>query len=393
MPEQQIVCPECGAKIRLDQALLQPFLERERSRLEAEHRGKEKENEKRIAEAARKKAREELKLEMGDLNNQVTELKDKVEKANKREMDLRTEKRKLEERKAEFELEMQRKLDDERAKINADAEKKANDQHKLREQELKKRVDDLLQELEEAKTRAQQGSQQMQGEILELNLETVLAESFPNDKIEPVPKGQPGGDILHRVRNASGRICGTILWEAKRTKNWSDKWITKLKEDQRAVSAEAAVLSSQALPDGVQTFGTVEGVVVANYECALPVAAMLREKFIEIDRTKRAGVGRSDKQALVYEYLTSTEFTQTAQAIAEAILHAKNDLEKEKLTFQRMWKKREAQLEKGLRGLVSMWGTIQGHIGSLPDLAVLGALDGGAETRALPGGDKDSDGT
>jgi len=225
-----------------------------------------------------------------------------------------------------------------------------------------------------------------------LVLEDELGKSFPEDLLEPVAKGKQGADILQRVRSSSGRVSGSILWETKRTKAWSKGWLSKIKDDQRHATAEVAVIVTQTLPDGVTSFDVLDGVVVTDHAHSLPLATLLRERLFEVDRMKRSQSGRSDKETLVYTYLTSTEFRQTAQAIAEAIVHARNDIEKERATFERMWNKRQAQLEKGFKSLLAMWGRIQGHIGSLPDLTVLAALDDGGTTPSLPPGDGGQDG-
>ena len=176
----------------------------------------------------------------------------------------------------------------------------------------------MQRQIEELKRRAEQGSQQLQGEVQELELEAILTAKFPRDTIQPVAKGEFGGDVLHRVMGPLNQICGTILWESKRTKNWSDGWLPKLREDQRAAKAEIAIIISQVLPKDIDTFGFTGGVWVADPKVALPVAMALRQTLIEVAAARHACEGQQTKMEMVYGYLTGPRFRQRVQAIVEA---------------------------------------------------------------------------
>jgi hypothetical protein len=220
----------------------------------------------------------------------------------------------------------------------------------------------MQRQIEDLKRRAEQGSQQLQGEVLELELEAQLRAQFPRDTIEPVPKGEHGGDVLHRVAGPLGP-CGTILWESKRTKNWSDGWLPKLRDDQRAAQAEIAILVSQALPKEVESFALVDGVWIVHPRVALPVAMTLRHSLIEVASARQAGEGQQTKMEIVYQYLTGPRFRQRVQAIVEAFSTMQEDLDKEKKVITKQWAKRAEQIDRVMQATVGMYGDLQGIAG------------------------------
>jgi hypothetical protein len=221
----------------------------------------------------------------------------------------------------------------------------------------------MQKQIEDLKRRAEQGSQQLQGEVQELALEEILSTKFPHDTIEPVPKGEHGGDILQRVCGPFGQRCGTILWESKRTKNWSDAWLGKLREDQRAAKAEVAVIVSQVLPKGVETFEVVDGVWVTHPKAALSVAVTLRHTLIEVAGARHTSEGQQTKVEMVYQYLTGPRFRQRVQAIVEAFSSMQEDLDKERKVILKQWAKRGEQLERAIEATAGMYGDLQGIAG------------------------------
>jgi hypothetical protein len=190
-----------------------------------------------------------------------------------------------------------------------------------------------------------------------------------------------GGDVTHRVNGPLGQPCGTILWESKRTKNWSDGWLAKLREDQRAAKAEIAVIVSQALPKGVDTFDLVDGVWVTHPRAALPVAMTLRHTLLEVSLARQSSEGQQTKMEMVYQYLTGPRFRQRVQAIVEAFSSMQEDLDKEKRAITKQWAKREEQIERVMGATVGMYGDLQGIAGrSLQEIEGLGfaALEDGS---------------
>ncbi len=230
------------------------------------------------------------------------------------------------------------------------------------EQQLAQKDSDIAKR-EQAKRRAEQGSQQLQGEVQELEIENLLRSKFPFDAIEPVPKGEFGGDVLHRVVGAGGQSGGTILWEFKRTKNWSDGWLAKLRDDQRTAKAEIAVIVSQVLPKGVETFELIEGIWVTHPRAALPVAAILRQSLLELALARQSSEGQQTKTEMVYQYLTGPRFRQRVEAIVEAFSTMQEDLDKERKAIMKQWAKREEQIERVMGATVGMYGDLQGIAG------------------------------
>jgi hypothetical protein len=191
----------------------------------------------------------------------------------------------------------------------------------------------------------------------------LLSAKFPRDTIQPVPKGEFGGDVLQRVLGPLGQCCGTILWECKRTKNWSDGWLPKLREDQRSAKAELAVIVSPVLPKEIDTFGFVGEIWVAHPKVTLPVALALRQTLIEAASARQASNGQQTKMEMVYQYLTGPRFRQRVQAIVEAFSSMRDDLEREKKAITRQWAKREEQIDRVMQATVGMYGDLQGIAG------------------------------
>lgn len=225
-------------------------------------------------------------------------------------------------------------------------------------------ISDMQKQIEELKRKAEQGSQQLQGEVLELALEATLRGAFPLDSIEPVGKGEFGGDVLQRVVNPFGQPCGAILWESKRTKNWSDGWLTKLRGDQRAAKAELAVLVTQALPKGCDTFALVDNVWVTEARYAVPLVSCLRQSLMEVANTRLAREGQETKMELVYSYLTGPRFKQRVEAVMEKFRDLQEDLDRERKFMMKQWAKREAQIQGVIGSTVGMVGDLQGIAGS-----------------------------
>jgi hypothetical protein len=221
----------------------------------------------------------------------------------------------------------------------------------------------MQRQVEELKRKSEQGSQQLQGEAQEIELEKDLHSKFPGDLIEPVAKGEFGGDVLQRVIGPLNQNCGTILWEIKRTKNWSDGWLAKLRDDQRAAKAEIALLVSHAIPKGVDAFDYIEGVWVTGPRYALAVAIALRQSLIEIATARAASVGQKTKMEQVYQYLTGPLFRQRIEAIVEKFSDMQADLAKERKAMTRLWAKRESQIRGVIESTVGMYGDLQGIAG------------------------------
>lgn len=399
-----IICPQCSFEIEVTEVLSAQLRSQLQKEFEAEIRKKEvslkqREHEitkakdeiaqakeeideqvqeklkierKKLADDALAKAREQVSLELQDREHQLADANTKLKAAQEAELALRKERRELAEQKDALELTLNRRLDEERAKIREAAKKEAADERQLKDAEKDKLINDMRTQIEDLKRKSEQGSQQLQGEVLETALEELLRQHFPFDEITPVPKGVHGGDVTHTVRDASGTVCGIILWESKRTKNWSDGWLPKLRDDQRAAKAQLAILASIELPKDVTTFRYTDGVWITSSACAISLASALRAGLIEVAAAKRSVDGRNDKMEVLYNYLSGQEFRHRVEGIVEAFVTLRDELEAEKRATQRMWAKREKQLERAASQTAGMYGDLSGIIGgALPAIAML----------------------
>lgn len=402
MAEPTVVCPQCKTEIKLTESLAAPLLEsirrdyeqrltqkdtdmakREKTLHEREavlQKQKESMDEQvaqkiqqeqaRIAAEEAKKAKLAVGNELNQKLKEINDLQDilkqrdlKLADAQKAQADVIRKQRELDDAKRELELTVEKRVQTDLAAARVKAKKEAEDEMKLKVMEAEQTIASMQRQIEDLKRRAEQGSQQLQGEVQELELEALLGTRFPRDTIQPVPKGEFGGDILHRVIGPLGQQCGTILWESKRTKNWSDGWLPKLREDQRTAKAEVAVIISQVLPKNVETFGFVEDVWVAHPRVALPIAISLRQTLIEVAGARQASEGQQTKMEMVYGYLTGPRFRQRVQAIVEAFSSMRDDLDRERKAITKQWAKREEQIDRVMQATVGMYGDLQGIAG------------------------------
>jgi hypothetical protein len=339
---------------------------------------------KQIDKEATERARQLMAKEKQHLEGELKEKADQIAKYQADELELRKEKNKLAEEKAAMELNVQRRVDNERKTIEEKTRLAETEKSKLREAELQKKIDDMSAKLDEAQRKAAQGSQQLQGEVFEVMLEDQLREAFPFDTIEEVRKGARGGDVIQRVMTRAGQLAGSILWEAKRTTAWGKDWTAKLKDDQRAAGVEVGVIVSITPPKEFasgQPFGLYDDVWVTNQGAALPLAETLRSELIAVHKQRVISAGKGEKMEAVYDYLTSTQFSQKISAVYTAFKTMRGDLESEKTAMQQRWARREKQIQQATHELVAIAGDIQGLAQQeLPQLEM--------ETLALESDDK-----
>jgi len=285
---------------------------------------------------------------------------------------------------AEVELTAQRKLAEEEIKIRDEVQKSADEKQRLNLAAKEKTITDLQKALDDAQRKAAQGSQQLQGEIMELDLEQSLAESFRDDDVEPVAKGVRGGDILQTVRTTGGGDCGVLLWEIKRTKNWTDSWIPKLKEDLRNAKANIPIIITEVMPKAIdQDMGHLQGVWICKPKLALVLAALLRKSLLDAGMQKALAQNRGNKAEALYNFVTSHEFIQQIESMVETYAEMTTQVTKERVAFEKLWAQREKQAQKLLLGTANIIGSMQGHIGqaSMPRIKGLELIEAGDDDR------------
>lgn len=301
--------------------------------------------------------------ELSDLQELLKSREEKLAAAQKAEAEFMKRQRELDDAKREMDLTIEKRIREGIETARANARKEAEDSLSLKLKEREQTISSMQKQIEELKRKAEQGSQQLQGEVQELVLESMLQTKFPLDSIEPVPKGEFGGDVIQKVSGANGQICGTILWESKQTNNWSEGWLTKLKEDQRTAKAEISVIISQALPSGVETFEMINGVWVAHPRAAYPIAMVLRQSLLEVAMAHNSAEGQQTKMEMVYQYLTGPRFRQRVEAIVDAFSSMQSDLEKERKVIMKQWAKRNELIERVMGATIGMYGDLQGIAG------------------------------
>jgi hypothetical protein len=406
MTEPIIICPNCKTEIKLTESLAAPLIDATRKQYEQqlakkdsdiaqrEQAMREKENQlvedkhkldeqvadqvaeqlkkdrTRITAEETKKAKqaaasdlEQKAQELSELQEVLKRNNEKLAEAQKAQADLIKKQRELDDAKRELELTVETRVQSGLSEVRTLAKRDAEEGMKLKVAEKDQTILSMQQKIEELKQKAEQGSQQLQGEVQELEFENLLRTKFPYDVIEPVAKGEFGGDALQRVNSPSGTPCGSILWEFKRTRNWSDSWLAKLREDQRSAKAEVCVLVSQALPKGVDAFDLVEGVWVTSPRAALPVATMLRQGLLQVSQSRALSEGQHTKTEMIYQYLTGPRFKHRVEAIVEAFSSMQDDLDKERKVIMKQWAKRQAQIESVMNSTVGMYGDLQGIAG------------------------------
>lgn len=391
MEQKNITCPKCGAKIELTEALskeIELSIKKqyedkiEKTKAEAENMMKEKdlefkvildEERKKIVEKVKKEATESLRVELGDMQEQLKEKDDKLKEARQHELDLRKEQRELKDREKQLEIELERRLDKERDEIIKKLSSAFEEKHRLKDKEKDKQLEDMKRQIDDLRQKAEQGSQKLKGQVLEIDFETRLKQEFPFDVIEPIASGIKGADVIQTVKTQSGQICGKILWETKRTRIWSDGWITKLKEDQRDAKAEIAVIVSEVLPKEITLFRQIKGVWISDIPSSLNLAYALRVILIQTARERKVQTGKKEKAELLYDYLTGSEFRNRIEPILESFVSLNEDLDKEKRAMEKIWSKREKQIEKVLLSISGMHGDLEGIAGKA--LPVVKALE------------------
>lgn len=409
---EMIVCPKCNTLIELTELLKAPLIVKARKQVERQLAQKKAEYAKHelrlrtqqqalakarqamdekiaqtlererqsLARAERKKAKlalaHDLKqrdLLLAELRRNLSTKNAKLVEAQRNQADVLRKGRELDDAKREINLIIERKVQNSLTAVRAKARAEVEDTMRALVSKKETQLAGMQRQIEELRRKAEQGSQQIQGESLERELERLLRDRFPHDQIEPTLKGNFGGDVLQRVFSPKGEPCGRMLWEAKRTKVWTDKWLAKLRLDQRAAKADVALIVSDALPKGVETFDFIDNVWVTKPRFAIPLSIALRQSLIDLATSRQATLGQQAKAELVYQYLTGPRFRQRIEAIVEKLTDMQTDLDRERAVMNRLWARREQQLSCVLDASAGLYGDIQGIAGRV--MPEIGGLD------------------
>ncbi|HEY4936899.1 MAG TPA: DUF2130 domain-containing protein [Puia sp.] len=394
-----IKCPNCRHEFAMEEAVSEQYKKDLREKMleftrkkEEEFQQKDQDLSKKLKdqeEDFQKKFNEEKKIIQqkleedlrktihNDFENQLLILKksneeqqEKLKTARQKELEFLQKEQALKTREEELEISQQRKLQEERIKIGDEIRRNEEQKNQTREtdfqlqlQELKKQLEDQKKLAEEMRRRADQGSTQLQGEVQELALEKLLRGAFPFDLVEPIAKGVRGADCTLTVRNSLGQECGKIIYESKRTKNFEADWIDKLKTDMRQQGAQVAVLVTRVMPRDMTIFGEKNGIWICNFSEVKALTEVLRDGISRIFQASRNQQNKGDKMQLLYNYLTSSEFSEQWKAIREGFSYMKMSIQRERDMMEKLWKTREKQLEKVLLNAAHIKGSMDGISG------------------------------
>jgi len=407
MHQPTISCPSCKTEIRITETLAAPLLAETNRRFEAALQAKDatmRERETAVAaerqsladartavaaEVATKVAAEAKKIaeveaqraaaavadqldatarQLGEAQALLHERGVKLAEAQAAQAEALKLQRALADARRELDLTIERRVTESLEQVRQKARADAEQELRMKVSEREEQIAAMQRQIEDLKRRAEQGSQQLQGEVSELDLEETLTRRFPLDAVSAVGKGQLGADVVQKVIAPSGQLCGTILWECKRTRNWSGDWLPKLRADQRVAGAEIAVLVSDARRE-VETFGLVDGIWVTDPRYAVPLALALRQGLLDVANVRQARAGQLTKMEMVYEYLTGPKFRHRVEAIVERMSDMQADLDRERKAMTKLWAKRDMQIQGVIEATVGMHGDLQGIAGrAIPEI-------------------------
>lgn len=329
-----------------------------------------------LSDSAKKKAEQEMSIQLEMLHKELEERKEAMQDAKRRELELLKKQQELDEQKKNYELEMQRNLNQLQSDLEEKIKKEEASRNELKFKEKEMQIDSLKKSIEEMDRRINQGSMQAQGEVQELALEELLKNSFPYDLIEEVGKGVRGADAIQIVNNHFGKQCGKIIYESKRTKNFTNEWVDKLKADQRSSQADVAILVTQTMPKEMAHFGERNGVWICSFDEVKPLASVVRDGIIKVSLAMASQENKGEKMQMMYDFLTSTEFRNQMEAIVDGFRTMREGIIKEKVHAEKNWKEREKQLDKVLLNATHFIGSVKGIAGSaMDDIKMIGEED------------------
>jgi hypothetical protein len=401
-------CPSCSATINVDELLISQFSDSIRKDLKAELSRKEAElnqeradfkilseqlskekteiddivsqrvkatlhsKEEQIKESIRKELNEEKSNQLQELENELIKKSSQLKELNGTKAQLERLRREMEEQEAKIVLDKEKELTERLEQARSSIKEQVQQESFLKLKEREKVIEDLKKKLDEAKSQAEQGSMQLQGQVQELEILELLREFHPYDECTQSKTGSNAADILQVVRTASGAECGKIYYESKRTKSWSNDWIKKFKQDNVNTKADILVLVTNALPKDIQRYGIIDGVWVCSFTDVKELSLVLRYGLLKLQSVAITQQGKETKMEALYKYLTSEDFKSVFESILEGFKSIQDSHHSEKLRMQRFWKEREKVLEKVLSNSIEFYGSIKGIAGAaVPEIQML----------------------
>jgi len=402
MSDMTLKCPKCGTEIPLTEGIAAPMVAAVRTEMQARVDDATRQAEEALRKAKAKEdgledelqgrmkvqvqlaevsAKEKARLEMAadfaceqkiavQAQQEAEALRAKLTEAQKVQAEALRKERELADRERELELTVERRIGEGVGAARDAARRDADEAARLRLAEKDMTLQSLQVKIAELQQKIEQGSQQTQGEVLEVDVEAQLRARYPRDEFAEVGKGVKGADITHRVLAQSGVACGTIIYEVKRTKTFSSPWLAKLRQDGREAHADAIVLVTQAMPDDVDQFALLEGVWVCRAAVLHPLVDAIRVGLLGAQAVRQAAEGEATQAESVYRYLTGPRFKSRIEATVEAWTVMQADLEAERRAMTRAWAKRAAQIDAVMNSTAGLFGDLQATA-TLPEIAAL----------------------
>lgn len=381
-----IKCKSCGEEIEISEALQHQIEEQILVNERSKHQKELEKIKGQVREEVLQKSKKDFEFQIQSLQKGREEEEKRNAKLLKQSVDLSEELRKLRHKDEERELEMKKRIAKEEERIRGEAREKVLEEHESKDREKDKKLQDALKQIDALKAQIQRGSQQTQGEVMELVLEKILKGEFPQDEIFEVKKGQRGADVVQTVVDENGKNCGKILWESKNAQ-WNKAWLAKLRQDRRDAKADIAVLVATNPPQEIDTFAFTEGVWITKMNVVRNLTVALRHNLISIHNERANADGKDDKKEVLYQYLTSVEFKLRVEGIVEAFNNLQQDIEKEKRWFNTKWARQETEIRKIVDNTQGMYGDLQAATGRA--LSPIEALELPAGDVAEENGDDD----
>ncbi len=364
--QSHIVCPSCGASINIEDVLAHDIEER----IKREYQERLARDGDRIRKEAVESTRQDLEAQIVAQQRAVAEKDKQLKEAREKEIAYLTLERQLNEERESRELLIQRSVFEAQQAVEAKIRAAEAERLEMREREWQKKVEDqnkavedLKRTIDDMKRKAEQGSQQFQGEVQEIAIEEYLRTTFRGDDVTEVRKGAHGADVIQVVNDGHRSNCGRIYYESKRTKTFEPRWVEKFKTDLRSAGADVGVIVTEAMPKDQPRFHQQQGVWICTFAEFKALAHILRDTLIKVSDAMAAQEHRGDKMAMLYSYLTSSEFRHHIEGIVEAFTSMREDLHRERTAMERLWKQREKQIDKVVASTTSLYGDVRGIAG------------------------------